>query len=724
MMKRLKVKSSEDYQVMPKMLRSSSKKLHQKTSDRNNSTLDDTSSLPPPPPPLPPPILPQRVSSEDAMKINVPSASMYSIKDLSPDQNSHKVEEHDESRKNLQSFSPKDSDSEVTWKQIKVKREEVYSGMARKKHPKLSYLETSKEEWQRPEIVHLEPNFNDETNCNNNGSNRSSVVIKQEYDLIPPIQSVPIKKCHSNSSFSYSDIYPANSPVLESTISEIPSRLYPNADHSKPTSEKSSTYQQNNNALHTSWTSDGKLQETNSKKLESLSIQTQEEPSQHPSQTSAASQETTMSTNPNLDVPNYMHEDSCLSLLLSEDHEQNVNHHVEPMGETLSELVPTSHPARNSLLPIPTHPSPSYNYFAPTQHLGPKQDYLNLGPPKTSHDLQPWMTMGLQTPQPPNVSSPYLCPGPQMPFGSSLAPYPQQPMPHTSAMCWNQNLPVYEGGMMPGPMAPFSDGGLMPGHLMKNQSQGCYFVHSMIPSPSAPFSFLPNQNPSQMRPTLQNMPIKGPSKATMIRMPMIRLPEILSTGQNFISTGKSAFNKSPSAEWHDFQSDNNPDSSQDSQILNKNAKLVDHNRTDELFGIFQDFQIPKSMNGAAKGQFILRKYIDFLILENEGITEMSQAYTPSTPLFSLEEDQYILEAASNNTSFPTSKFERFIQIHFPSIDLPRIDFWECKGTVYMPRKLDTDVDKIRDIFFYFQTLRGTKSNVIDTAGSESESLVI
>lgn len=710
-MKRLKLKSPEDYQVMPKMLRSSSKKGHQMNPDSNNSALDAPTSPPP------------RVSCEDSMKVNLSSASLYSAKDLSSDPNSQRFEAHDESRRNPQGFPHKNNDSEIPWKQVNVKHEDICPAVTRKKHPKLSYLESSKEEWQQPELISVEQNFSVETNCNNNGSNSSTMIIKQGHDLIPPLQSVSIKKSHSNPSFGNSDIYTASSSVLDSTVSEVPNRSFTSADYIKSSTEKSSLYQQNNNALHTSWTNDGKLQETNSKKLESLSIQTQEEPNQHLSQTSTGNQEAAVSMNPNLEVPNHMHEDSCLNLLLSEDHEHNIAHHVEAAGETLTELVPSSHPIRNSLLPIPTLPSQNYNYFAPSQHLGPKQDYLNLGPPKTGHDLQPWMTMGLQTPQQPNVSS-YLCPGPQMSYGSSLPPYPQQPMPHTSAMCWNQNLSVYEGGMMPGPMASFSDGSLMPGHLMKNQSQGCYFVHSMLPSPSAPFSFLPNPNASQMGPALQNISMKTPSKATMIRMPMIRLPEIPPARENFISPGKPAFPKSPSAEWHDFKTGNCLDNSQDAQHLNKNTKLVDHNRTDELFGIFHDFQIPKSLNGTVKGQFILRKYIDFLILENEGITEISQAYTPSTPLFSLEEDQYILEAASNNASFPTSKLERFTQIHFPSIDLQRIDFWECKDTVYMPRKLDTDVDKIRDVFFYFQTLRGTKSNVMDTAISEAETLVI
>lgn len=71
--------------------------------------------------------------------------------------------------------------------------------------------------------------------------------------------------------------------------------------------------------------------------------------------------------------------------------------------------------------------------------------------------------------------------------------------------------------------------------------------------------------------------------------------------------------------------------------------------------------------GLQRTKFLVSTYIDYLVEENERITDMSKAFTPPTYLF-LEEEQYVLQAHKEEVPFPSSRFSRWIKQYFPQVD--------------------------------------------------------
>ncbi|XP_064610689.1 uncharacterized protein LOC135474927 [Liolophura sinensis] len=71
--------------------------------------------------------------------------------------------------------------------------------------------------------------------------------------------------------------------------------------------------------------------------------------------------------------------------------------------------------------------------------------------------------------------------------------------------------------------------------------------------------------------------------------------------------------------------------------------------------------------GLQRTKFLVSTYIDYLVEENERITDMSKAFTPPTYLF-LEEEQYVLQAHKEEVPFPSNRFSRWIKQYFPQVD--------------------------------------------------------
>lgn len=391
------------------------------------------------------------------------------------------------------------------------------------------------------------------------------------------------------------------------------------------------------------------------------------------------------------------HKDSCLRLLLSGENEEN--QHNTMMNSCTN--TSNSSPGLAPMLSVSSLPAQqNFNYLPVTQNFPAGQDFSNLNLAKTNQEM-PWIPLGLPTQSPssvsPDWSTHYLCPSSQLSYNTPLPSYPHPfPLGNPPGRCWNQNVPPTYKQNIQSPNNSFSDLNVMSGPFVKTP-QNCYLLHSML-HPSTPYSFLPNQKPFATNLNIQDLPSKSKSYQNVNDLP-VSMP----------CTGPPTSKKLPFTE-NEMQEDcllKENSKSQDNfciTILAADVKLIDHHRTKDYFPVFQNHQIPKTVSGSPKVEFILSKYIDFLLLENEGITEISKAFTPATRLFS-DEDEYVLDVANKRINFPSIKFVEFMQRHFPDINMQSINFLIGPFHFSSAQKLDTNEKIMQDCFFHFQQLR-------------------
>lgn len=109
---------------------------------------------------------------------------------------------------------------------------------------------------------------------------------------------------------------------------------------------------------------------------------------------------------------------------------------------------------------------------------------------------------------------------------------------------------------------------------------------------------------------------------------------------------------------------------------------------------------------------LMSQYIEFLIEENEQITEMSQSFSMPVDII-VTEDLYIMDIARKDTPFPTPKFLDWVHKCYPRIDVQSFIYRQANFTRERemrryynynmpPRQL------LEDTFFYFQRKRMTK----------------
>ncbi|KAL5015356.1 hypothetical protein ScPMuIL_009626 [Solemya velum] len=109
---------------------------------------------------------------------------------------------------------------------------------------------------------------------------------------------------------------------------------------------------------------------------------------------------------------------------------------------------------------------------------------------------------------------------------------------------------------------------------------------------------------------------------------------------------------------------------------------------------------------------LMSQYIEFLIEENEQITEMSQSFSIPVDII-VTEDLYIMDIARKDTPFPTPKFLDWVHKCYPRIDVQSFIYRQARFTKERemrryynynmpPRQL------LEDTFFYFQRKRMTR----------------
>ncbi|BFZ23356.1 hypothetical protein BsWGS_26395 [Bradybaena similaris] len=116
-----------------------------------------------------------------------------------------------------------------------------------------------------------------------------------------------------------------------------------------------------------------------------------------------------------------------------------------------------------------------------------------------------------------------------------------------------------------------------------------------------------------------------------------------------------------------------------------------------------------------KASHIVSWYIDYLIHENEHLTQISRAFSLPVNLF-LSDDFYFMDSLKKKVHFPSLKFLSWMQQNLPSINVNAIDFHEgrppvvstCNQDWFWQNKSRRDI--IHDVFFYFQHRRVTCEN--------------
>lgn len=78
---------------------------------------------------------------------------------------------------------------------------------------------------------------------------------------------------------------------------------------------------------------------------------------------------------------------------------------------------------------------------------------------------------------------------------------------------------------------------------------------------------------------------------------------------------------------------------------------------------------------SVKASHIVSWYIDYLIHENEHLTQISQAFSLPVNLFH-SDDFYFMESLKKKVHFPSIKFLTWMQQHLPSININTVDFRE------------------------------------------------
>ncbi|XP_013395245.1 putative uncharacterized protein DDB_G0271606 [Lingula anatina] len=65
---------------------------------------------------------------------------------------------------------------------------------------------------------------------------------------------------------------------------------------------------------------------------------------------------------------------------------------------------------------------------------------------------------------------------------------------------------------------------------------------------------------------------------------------------------------------------------------------------------------------------LVSDYIDFLAMENERVTNISQVYTPPTDL-NFEAEEYYLQVQMSNATFPSPLFKQWLQLYHPALQV-------------------------------------------------------
>ncbi|CAL1533554.1 unnamed protein product [Lymnaea stagnalis] len=116
-----------------------------------------------------------------------------------------------------------------------------------------------------------------------------------------------------------------------------------------------------------------------------------------------------------------------------------------------------------------------------------------------------------------------------------------------------------------------------------------------------------------------------------------------------------------------------------------------------------------------KASHIVSWYIDYLIHENEHLTQISRAFSLPVNLFH-SDDFYFMDSLKKKVHFPSLKFLSWMQQNLPSINVNAIDFHEGRPPVMSTWNQDwfwqnkSRRDIIHDVFFYFQHRRVTCEN--------------
>ncbi|KAH9508768.1 hypothetical protein Btru_049864 [Bulinus truncatus] len=116
-----------------------------------------------------------------------------------------------------------------------------------------------------------------------------------------------------------------------------------------------------------------------------------------------------------------------------------------------------------------------------------------------------------------------------------------------------------------------------------------------------------------------------------------------------------------------------------------------------------------------KASHIVSWYIDYLIHENEHLTQISRAFSLPVNLFH-SDDFYFMDSLKKKVHFPSLKFLSWMQQNLPSINVNAIDFHEGRPPVISTWNQDwfwqnkSRRDIIHDVFFYFQHRRVSCEN--------------
>ena len=101
---------------------------------------------------------------------------------------------------------------------------------------------------------------------------------------------------------------------------------------------------------------------------------------------------------------------------------------------------------------------------------------------------------------------------------------------------------------------------------------------------------------------------------------------------------------------------------------------------------------------------LIGKYIDFLILENEQITEISKSVSQPIDIY-VTEDMYFMDTLKCRVPYPSKKFMEWVRSFYPKLKLQNMRFHGMPGKHGdLPRGEDKRQTQqvLEDIFYYFQ----------------------
>lgn len=122
---------------------------------------------------------------------------------------------------------------------------------------------------------------------------------------------------------------------------------------------------------------------------------------------------------------------------------------------------------------------------------------------------------------------------------------------------------------------------------------------------------------------------------------------------------------------------------------------------------------------------LMTKYIDFLISENEQITEISKSVNPPVDVY-VKEDMLFMETLRYKHPFPSKKFVEYVASFYPCLNFMDMKFKGRKPVIPpndQPRLIPADTRPkqviLDDVFFYFQRER---MRVVGKEGDLSSSI--